>query len=139
MRKLIFPAVLLGAMALLSFTAILGGGITRQGATLYQVAPNARLSEGDKQALLNVLKTVYNVSDLRAAGQMSLKPVALRGKKGANPNWVVSTKAFATFIDTKAIHYDVIKEPRANLGSNFANMDAILTKYADSAIIDTNN
>lgn len=134
MRKLIFPAFLLGVLALLSFTTMPGGGVTRLGKMLYQVAPDSRILDADKQAISNILKAAYNVRDLQVAGEMPLQPVVLQGKKGANPNWVVNKKAFVTAVDEKAIHYDVIKTGVSitDLDPNFARMNTILAKYADS-------
>ena len=134
MRKLIFPAFLLGALALLSFTTMPGGGVTRLGKMLYQVAPDSRMQEADKQAVIGILKATYNVRDLQGARELPLQPVPLQGKKGTKANWVVNKKAFVTAIDEKAIKYDVIKEGETldDADPNYSRLNAILSKYADA-------
>ncbi|MFM8449774.1 MAG: hypothetical protein ACKOAY_06680 [Haliscomenobacter sp.] len=127
MRRLIIPALLLGAFALLSFRSQPGSGVTRLGATLYQVAPGARVNAEDKQAMLNTIKKAYNLTDLQLAKEITLKPIPYESKKGKNPNWVLETKAFMSAVETKFIHFDN-KAPE--MSPDLSQMSAVLGKYA---------
>lgn len=129
MRRLILPALVLGAFALLSFRSQPGSGVTRLGASLFQIAPGAKMSDADKQVILNTIKKAYNLNDLQGAKEITLKPVSYEARKGKNPNWVMETKAFMSAVETKFIHFD---NKVIELSPDLSNMNAVLSKYAAS-------
>jgi hypothetical protein len=123
MKKLILPALLVGGLALLSFTKPVGdGGVKKIGNNLYEVSSNAKFSNEEQKQIIDLITKEYNLSDTQ------LKRAQVDGiiLDVADRSWIFSKKFSLNVIEEHFLVWDS-QTPAAKSSQPVIN---VLEKYA---------